>query len=145
SRLGLWQAGADRPHVADGAPGGLGGQAQGEAVDPGHRRQLHLCLDRRAGPSAGDPAGSVAADDVRKGLRDIQISPGSISLRSISYTLSHKARGWQCSRGRIALSHAKAESIRTILPRGRPSVGTARTYLCQPCVIHIAPPPHATV
>ena len=30
---------------------------QGYAVDSGDRRQFHLRLDRRAGPSAGDPAG----------------------------------------------------------------------------------------
>ena len=37
---------------------------QGDAGDPGDRRQFHLCLDRRAGPPAGDQAGRHAVDDV---------------------------------------------------------------------------------
>ena len=43
-------------HVDHGASRGLGPAPQGNAVDPGDRRQFHLCLDRRGGPSAGRPA-----------------------------------------------------------------------------------------
>src|SRR4029077_12817001 len=52
------QSGAGRPHLDHGSSRGLGAAPQGhaDAVDPGHRRQLHLRLDRRSGPAAGDPA-----------------------------------------------------------------------------------------
>ena len=46
----------DRPHLDHRPPRSLGAAPQGDAVDPGDRRQFYLCLDRRSRPAAGHQA-----------------------------------------------------------------------------------------
>ena len=77
----------DRPHLGHAPHRSLGAAPQGNAVDPGDRRQFHLRLDRRPGPPAGDQAGRAADFDV--GCRH----PGRASTRARKDVTPDRAMG----------------------------------------------------
>ncbi len=96
------KSGPDRQDLDHRPSRGLGAAPQGNAFDPGDRRQFHLRLDRRFRASAGHPAGRSANSGVilvlrcESGTAHKAVVSGSVCFRGRANAMSKKCAFGPC-------------------------------------------------